>query len=219
MIGLLYGLPGCLVGAAINVAADVLPGNVHTLQRSNARSFQRCNAVLLAVAGLFGLLGLRFGLSVRLVVVSLCAAILVLILVIDLEHRLVLNVVLAPAAGLALLASLIEGPGLKSAVFGGTVGFLLFLIIAVAYPGGLGMGDVKLAGLIGLMVGFPLVIVALIVGIVCGGVGVSLLFAARRVGRKSYVPYAPFLAVGGLVALVYGSEIAGWYLARLGLSL
>jgi leader peptidase (prepilin peptidase)/N-methyltransferase len=109
-----------------------------------------------------------------------------------------------------------DGPGLAPAVLGGAVGFLSFLVIAAAYPGGLGMGDVKLVGLIGLMVGFPGVIVGLVVGVVCGGVAILLLLATRRVGLKSYVPYAPFLSVGGLVALVYGGEIAGWYLAHLG---
>ena len=102
--------------------------------------------------------------------VCLYAAFLLAVLVIDLEHRLVLNVMLAPAALLALVASLLPG-GLspEQAVLGGIVAFAGFFVLAFVGRGALGYGDVKLAGVIGLMVGYPAVIGALFAGVLLGG--------------------------------------------------
>jgi leader peptidase (prepilin peptidase)/N-methyltransferase len=73
---------------------------------------------------------------------------------------------------------------------------------ALIAPRGLAGGDVKLAGLIGLTVGFPRVLPALTVGIVAGGLTIGLLLLTRRVGPKEYVPYGPFLVLGALVSLL-----------------
>jgi leader peptidase (prepilin peptidase)/N-methyltransferase len=75
----------------------------------------------------------------------------------------------------------------------------------------MGDGDVKLAGLIGLITGFPHVVVALVVGVLAGGLVALLLLLTKIKGRKSYIPYAPFLVIGGMVAMLYGPEIMAWY--------
>lgn len=135
-------------------------------------------------------------------VTCLYAALLLTILVIDLEHRRVLNVLLYPAAPLVLLLSLAPGlPGPTSALAGGAAGFALFLALALIGRGSLGAGDVKLAALIGLMAGYPAVWSALVLGVLLGGIAALVLLATRRATRKSTIAYAPYLAAGALLTL------------------
>lgn len=178
----------------------------------------RQTLILAAVCGLlFGYLWVHVGPSPRLAILTGYAWLLLLVLVIDLRQRLVYNGVLVPAAGAALVASLLAPPpGPASALAGGIVGLGLLGAAAVAYPRGMGAGDVKLAGVIGLMAGFPNVLVALTLGILVGGLVALVLLVARVMSRKSYIPYAPFLAVGAMVALIHGQDILAWYLSRLG---
>ncbi len=123
--------------------------------------------------------------------------------VIDLEHRRVLNTMLAVAAVVTLLASLLWAPNrLLSTLVGGAAAFLLFLLLHLLMPRGMGMGDVKLAGVIGLMTGFPLVLTALALGVVLGGVAALAVLVAERGRRGLTMAYAPYLVAGALIALV-----------------
>jgi leader peptidase (prepilin peptidase)/N-methyltransferase len=148
-----------------------------------------------------GLLWLRDGGGVDFLLHVLLVAYLVAIVAIDLEHRLVLNRMTGPGVVVALgIAAVGLGPSLPSAIAGTAVGFLILLLPALVLPG-LGMGDVKLAGVIGALVGFPAVFTALQVGVVFGGLAAGLLLLSRRVGRGGTLAYAPYLVVG--VALVF----------------
>jgi prepilin signal peptidase PulO-like enzyme (type II secretory pathway) len=161
---------------------------------------------------LFAYLWRHVGFSWQLIPATLYTCLFILIFVIDVEHRLVLNAVILPAALLALLTSFIsQNPGPGSALLGGSLGFTLFLLVALAYRGGLGGGDVKLAGLIGLITGFPQVVVALVIGVLIGGLVSLFLLLTRVKGRKSYIPYAPFLVMGAMVTMLHGAEIMAWY--------
>lgn len=141
------------------------------------------------------------------------AALLLVIFVIDLEHQLIPNVIVYPAFALAFLVPWLTGSHeLISALIGASVGAGLLLPIAFFFPAGLGMGDVKLAALIGVLVGFPMIFLALLLGIVIGAlVAVGLLVTKRR-GRKDSLPLAPFLIVGLAVAAFWGEPILRWYL-------
>ena len=98
------------------------------------------------------------------------------------------------------------------ALAGSIAGALLLFLVVVISRGGMGMGDVKLAGLLGLMVGFPLIFVALFVSIWAGGlVAVALLISGRK-KRKEMLPFGPFLCIGGLAALLWGRQILAWYI-------
>ena len=133
----------------------------------------------------------------------LYATFLLAVLVIDLEHRRVLNVMVAPAAVVALLASFLPGgPTPVQALIGGALGFGVFFLLALIGRGAMGLGDVKLAGVIGLMTGYPLVVAALALGIVLGGVAAIALLVTRRAGRKGTMAYAPYLALGTIVVLL-----------------
>lgn len=161
-------------------------------------------AVELFMALLFVYLWERFGASWELLLMACGCSFFLLVAIIDLKHRLVLNVMIYPAAVLALLLHAISSRGgLITALVGGAVGFSVFLLAAVVRRGGLGGGDIKLATLIGLTVGFPEVLWALAAGIVAGGIMALLLVLSPRWELGSHIPYAPFLCLGTVIALLY----------------
>jgi leader peptidase (prepilin peptidase)/N-methyltransferase len=140
-------------------------------------------------------------------------ALFLLITVIDIEHRRVPNLVIGPAAVVALIAAALQSPEmLFGAVVGGVIGFGCFLLIGLIRPGAMGGGDIKLAGLIGLITGAAYVPVAIIVGILAGGIGAAIFLGAKRVQRKGSIAYAPYLCLGAVIALLHGGEIITWYL-------
>jgi len=196
---------------------DLIPVLSYLLLRGRCRY---CGApiprrVLLveAITGLlFVLLWYRYGLSPRLLLATLYTCFFIVIFFIDLEHHLVLNRVILPAIVVALLAvPFTPNHDVVELLVGGALGFGLLFLIAFIYPAGMGMGDVKLATFIGLVVGFPAVFVALFISFVTGGlVGGSLLLTGLK-GRKDPVPFAPFLVAGGMVAMLYGKQIIEWY--------
>ncbi len=241
---LLVAIVGLLVGGVLNVLADTLPSQARLRtpfctqcdapRRPSAwlatagyllgqRRCADCGApwprryvlVELTTAVTFALLYNRFGLTGHMLLLSVYMAILILVTVIDLEHRLVLNRVILPAIALALIAGLFT-PGLSmpQVLVGGLIGFGVFYLIALVYPGGMGAGDVKLAAFIGLITGFPDVVLAIIVTIFAGGL-ISLLLVVTRVRTmRDYIPYGPFLVIGGLFALFWGQPIMDSYMDR-----
>lgn len=142
---------------------------------------------------------------------------LVLLLVplalIDFEHRILPNAITLPGCVLAIAIGLgLDPAGEPIRLVAGVAVGAVLLIAAIAKPGGMGMGDVKLAAMIGLFLG-KAVIPALLVALVAG-VAVGVVMIARRgvsEGRRTAVPFGPFLAFGALVGLFAGSEILHWY--------
>jgi leader peptidase (prepilin peptidase)/N-methyltransferase len=207
----------CPTCKTILAARDLMPVLSYLLLRGRCRY---CSApiprrVLLVEAGtglLFLLLWSRYGMSPHFAFVALVACVFIVVLVIDIEHRLIPNQVIYPAIGAAFVATpLVTGVVLPQVLWGGAVGLALLSLIVLVYPQGIGLGDVKLAAFIGLVAGFPLVLLALFLSFVLGGgVGAAALLA-RRIGMKDALPFAPFLAMGGMVALLYGEEILRWY--------
>lgn len=150
----------------------------------------------------FALLAWRRGFSWELPFASFHLAMLALVTVTDLETRLVPNAVLLPAAILTVAVAALRCLACaKLVLLGGAIGLGLFFVLWAAYPKGMGFGDVKLAGYVGLVAGYPQVLPSLSVAILAGGLAAALLLIGRRVGRRSYIPYAPFLALGGALAL------------------
>jgi leader peptidase (prepilin peptidase)/N-methyltransferase len=161
----------------------------------------------LLVAGSF----LAFGWSGTSFVAAFFCATLVTVSATDLSHRIVPNVVVLPAAVVVLVAMTVLHPSAEWAL--GSFGASLFLFLAaLAYPKGMGMGDVKLALLLGAMLGRT-VPVALMVGMVAALVPSLVLFARHgKAARKMAIPFAPFLSLGGVVALFFGDELLDAYL-------
>ena len=164
-------------------------------------------ATALLVAGCV----LRFGLSARAVVAAFFCAVLVAVSAIDLTHRIVPNKIVLPATLLVLAAQTALSPGLQWTL--GAVGASGFLFIAaLAYPAGMGMGDVKLALLMGAALG-KTVAVALMAGMVFAlAPSVFLLARHGSAARKMGIPFAPFLALGSVLALFAGGPLLHGYL-------
>ena len=142
-------------------------------------------------------------------------AILIAIAGIDLEHRIVPNRIVVPAAVFGVVAAAAVEPGqLPELLLAGTAAFGALLLAALAYPAGMGMGDVKLAGVMGLYLGAavgPALFAAFAVGAV---VGLAIVAREGAAARKRAVPFAPFLAVGGLLGLIAGPELVHLYQDR-----
>ncbi len=139
---------------------------------------------------------------------------LVAVTVTDLERRIIPNAILAvaAAAGLAIVA-LTDPSSLPERVAAGLGAGGLLLATALAYPRGMGMGDVKLAAVMGLYLGV-LVAPALLIAVASGSVaGLAIMARGGVEARKQTIPFGPFLALGGVVALLAGPELIDWYLA------
>jgi leader peptidase (prepilin peptidase)/N-methyltransferase len=164
----------------------------------------------LLIAGCF----LRFGWSADAVIGSFFCAVLVAVSATDLERRVIPNKIVLPAAAFVLIANTLVHPSVEWLAAGlGAGGFLL--VAALAYPGGMGMGDVKLALLLGVALGRN-VTVALAVGMVAALVpSVVLLIRHGSAARKMGIPFGPFLAFGGVVALFFGDWLLDSYLGLL----
>ncbi len=154
----------------------------------------------------------KFGLSADAAVAAFFCAALVAVSATDLEHRIVPNRVVVPAAATVLLAQTALHPSVEWVLAGfGVSGFLF--AAALAYPKGMGMGDVKLALLLGAMLGRT-VPVALMLGMLAALVPSLVLLARHGTrARKMGIPFAPFLALGGVVALFAGHWLLNAYLA------
>ena len=141
---------------------------------------------------------------------------LVPIVLIDLEHRLIPNKITLPAAIAGLVAIVaLDLDFLPEALIAAAAAGGFFFLAAVLYPRGMGMSDVKLAGLLGLYLGRavgPALFAALILGVLVGALVIARKGAAA--GRKTAVPFGPFLAIGGLLGFFFGEELANDYLDR-----
>jgi len=177
--------------------------------------------VELATGVIFALLYQHYGLTSELGLLVFYASLFIIIFVVDLEQGLILNKVAYPAMAAALLiAVFLPQPwlvehwpsfGVANAALGGGIGFGLFLLLVFISRGGMGWGDVKLAALIGLATGYPLVLVALLIGAILGGVVGAILLATRRRRPGEAIPYGPFLSLAAMVTLLWGSDILDWY--------
>ena len=146
--------------------------------------------------------------------------ILVPISLIDLDHQIIPNKITAPAAILAVAIGLALKPsGVPEQLIAGAGAATFLLVFVLAYPRGMGMGDVKLAGVLGLFLGREVgvaILVAVIAGTLVGAAVMARLGVQQ--GRKTRVPFGPFLALGGVVALLVGPSIVHWYLHLQGIA-
>jgi leader peptidase (prepilin peptidase) / N-methyltransferase len=168
-------------------------------------------AVELATALLVAASFLVFGLSVRAFVASFFCVCLVAVSATDLRARIIPNVIVVPATVIVLVAMTLSEPSVQW--IAGSLGASGFLLAAViAYPKGMGLGDVKLAALMGAALGWY-VPIALMGGMIFAMVP-SIILLARHgaAARKMKIPFGPFLALGSVVALFFGEPVADAYL-------
>lgn len=172
---------------------------------------------------LFTFLYWEFGLGLELGISLIYACLLIIIFVIDLENQLVLDKVTYPAMALALAFSFFRpgirtfsffwpGLGVESALLGGITAGVVIALIVIISRGGMGWGDVKMAALVGLMTGYPLVIIAILMSWIMGGLVAAILLAFKIKKPKDPIPSATFLATSAVVTLLWGQVIWQWYL-------
>lgn len=155
------------------------------------------------------------------------AAVSVVLALIDIDTHTLPNRVVLPgyAVGAVLLGAsgLLAGDfgALASAAIGAAALFLLYFVLALAYPRGMGMGDVKLAGMLGLFLGFlgwQAIVVGAFAAFLLGGIFALVLVALRRASRKSAVPFGPWMLLGAWLGILFGSDIMSTYLGLFGIS-
>jgi leader peptidase (prepilin peptidase) / N-methyltransferase len=177
-----------------------------------ARISARYPLVEALTGALFAGAAYEFGLGLELVSALALVLTLVALAGTDLEHRLLPNAIVGPAALVGFTLSVLESPErwwiyLVSAlaIAGG------LFALALAYPGGMGMGDVKMGGMLGAFLG-PYAALAVFVGALCGAITGGLLMVVGKMQRRHALPFGVFMAVGGIVALFIGPELWEFYL-------
>jgi leader peptidase (prepilin peptidase) / N-methyltransferase len=142
--------------------------------------------------------------------------ILIPIALIDFEHRIIPNRITGPAAVVAIVIGIVlDMDFVAEQLIAGAAAGGFFLLAAIAYPRGMGMGDVKLAGVMGLYLGRGVglaVLVGLVAGVIVGAAIIARVGAKE--GRKTAVPFGPFLALGGVIAIFAGDAVADAYTDR-----
>ncbi len=175
----------------------------------------------LATGVLFALAVIKFEVTVTAVVYAAFFWVLVVLTVIDLEHKLLPNRIVYPTfvvgwAGL-VIAALVDGDieRLRSAALGAVVFGGFFFVVAYVYPAGMGGGDVKLAFVLGTFVGYAGGVGAVLAGMfasfLLGGVIGIIAMRFSGKGRKTQIPFGPFLALGSVIAVFLGERIAEGY--------
>ena len=218
---LVAGRSQCPRSGATITARDNIPVISWLLLRGRCRHCgepisSRYPVTELAMAVLFTVTGLILGTDDlgEFALGLLSCALLVVITLTDLERRVIPNVVLLGGTVIALAIMVATDPaslGTRALAAAAAGGFLF--LVALVNPRGMGMGDVKLAAVMGLCLGRS-VAPALVIGFAAGAM-VGLMLIARRgaAARKQAVPFGPFLALGGIMGLWFGSDIVDWYLS------
>ena len=172
----------------------------------------RYPVVEIVTAITFATVALVRGLDADLLLELPFAAMLIAVADIDLEHRIVPNRILLPLAIWGVAATAVVRPdALPESLIAGAAAFTALLLTALAYPAGMGMGDVKLAGVMGIYLGLS-VVPALLLAFFAGSVvGIALMVRHGASARKRGVPFAPFMAAGALVGLLAGPELIDLY--------
>lgn len=196
--------------------ADNVPILSYLLLRGRCRNCKasisaRYPAVEALTGVLFAAAAYEFGTGVALLSALAFICVLVVLAGIDLEHRLLPNAIVAPAAVAGLALSVIQDPArwwiyvASSLVVAGGL-----LALALAYPGGMGMGDVKMGGMLGAFLG-PYAALAIFLGAVFGTATAGVLIAAGKMDRRYALPFGVFMSVGAVVTLFVGPDIWGLY--------
>ncbi len=153
-----------------------------------------------------------FGISSEAIVDALACGVLVAVTVTDLERRIVPNRIIVPALVLALVVQTVLDPSVEWIVASLAAGGF-YLVAALIYPAGIGMGDVKLAAFLGAWLGTSVIVALFAASLLALLPALAIIVMRGQAGRKIGIPFAPFLAAGGLVALFFGESILDWWLA------
>ncbi len=215
-------LLGLAVGPVIDVVVTRVPQRLPVFGAEARAALQPRRAGVLAVAcsALFAGVAAPLGDSWVLPAYLVLAAGLVALSLIDLEHYLLPNRIVYPLTGAVLVLVTIgavgdgDGSALVTALLGGVAGFVALGVLHLVSPRSMGFGDVKLAFVLGVALGWlgwGELVLGLFLGFLYGAIVGATLMALRLRGRKDHVPFGPFLAAGTLTAVLWGDTILRWY--------
>jgi leader peptidase (prepilin peptidase)/N-methyltransferase len=167
-------------------------------------------------ASAFALAYVLLGPTPEFLVAAVLLAALIAITAIDLRHQIIPDVISLPGIVVGFVANslLPGGVGWLDSLIGIAVGGGIFLVIILVSGGGMGGGDMKLGAMLGAFLGWKLGLLALLLGVLAGGAVAVVLLVLGRKGRKEAIPFGPYLALGGAVALLWGDQVLTWYLSR-----
>lgn len=211
-VDLAAGVVALLAGLAVAPFADRLATNapVGAPLLGGVPFSPRLPLVAAATTGLSGACGLVFGFTLEAAIGAIFCWILVVVTRTDFEHRLIPDRIVLPGTVLVLALRTLDEPSFAWPLAGLAAGVALFLLV-LAYPRGMGMGDVKLALFMGTGLGLG-VVPALFLGFLVGAIpAIALLARYGSAARKRAIPLGPFLALGAVVALFAGDAILDWY--------
>ena len=186
----------------------------------------RYPAVEAATAVAFGVMAAYLGAVAHLPAFLYLTAIAIALALIDIDVHRLPNAIVLPSyvVGGVLLAvpSLVAGDygQLLRAAIGAVVLYVFYFVLVLVYPAGMGFGDVKLAGVLGMYLawlGWAELAVGAFLGFLLGGVLGGLLLLTRKARRKSKIPFGPFMLLGAFGGIFLGDAVAGWYLGTMGL--
>ena len=200
---------------------DLIPVISYLLSKGRCRycgsAFSPRYAIVeLLTAFLFAWCFQIFGPTPELIKALILTSFFIVITFIDYDHQLILDKVLLWLSGTGVVINLWLGSVTPlDMLIAGLIGGGLLLIIALVSRGGMGGGDIKFAAALGLCFGWQYLLLTLLLSFIIGGIGGVLLLVCKIKGRKDFIPFGPFIALGALVSLLYGNHIINWYIGKL----
>ncbi|HXH83113.1 MAG TPA: A24 family peptidase [Candidatus Tectomicrobia bacterium] len=210
--------PGC--GAAI-AWRDNIPVVSYLALRGRCRACAmaipaRYVVVEVATAALFVGAYVAFGPTLDALVAAVFLSALLAVTVIDLERQIIPDAITLPGILAGVVANLATGRvPMRDCVVGILLGGGLFFVIILASRGGMGGGDMKLGAMLGAFLGWKILLLAVFVAVLLGGIVAVVLMALGRRGRKDAIPFGPFLAAGGAAGMLWGEGVVQWYVSAL----
>jgi len=174
-------------------------------------------------AALFVFVVWRFGFAWHTIIYGILCSALVVITFIDLDFQIIPDAITLPGILIGIVAGSLLMPdpfirysllGFKASVIGLLTGGGLFYAIAILSRGGMGGGDIKMMAMVGALMGWKSVLLTIFLGSLTGAVFGIFLMISQGKGRKTKIPFGPFLALGTVITLFYGQEIFSWYFYR-----
>jgi leader peptidase (prepilin peptidase)/N-methyltransferase len=157
----------------------------------------------------------KFGISIEFLKYGILTSLLIVIAFIDYEHKIIPDRLII--LGLLTAFASITLYNTEVNIINGTVGLLIgggiLLIIAVVTNGAMGGGDIKLMGVLGLMLGWKKILLVLLLSFILGSIISIFLLVLKIKGRKDYIAFGPFISIAAFIAIIYGNEIINWYIA------
>ena len=154
----------------------------------------------------------KWRLTLQLLPYIILISALIIVSMIDLKYQIIPDRISLPGIPLGLLASFILPITLSESLLGILIGGGIFYLIAILSRGGMGGGDIKLGAMIGAFLGWKLILLTIFIGVFIGSIIGIILIILKIKGRKDPIPFGPFLSLGAVISIFWGTKIIQWYL-------